>query len=207
MCSISSGGSASASSDGSKEAFRIDGDGFHVAADGIDVLVSSIEITRPSAKAASASAAAAAIAWALSNLNCFRSALRLAVTSSEVSSKRKRPEHMMPSRTKSGLTPASCASTIGKPRDPTRLAAREVTFPKETAPPKNHAVLWVSDPDRTRDRIENAFASRVQHTRRGNTEEPQGCDRESVLNPREDNRERICVDKIVLISLATSFLL
>ena len=64
--------------------FRVESEGFHVAADGIDTPVSSVEMMRPSANAASASAAAAAIACALSNLNCFRSALRLAVTSSDV---------------------------------------------------------------------------------------------------------------------------
>ena len=67
--------------------FRVQLDDFQVAADGIDAFVSSAGIIRPSANAASASAAAAAIARALSNLNCFRSALRLAVTSSEVNSK------------------------------------------------------------------------------------------------------------------------
>lgn len=73
-------------SDGGSAIFRVKLDGFHVAADGIDALDSSAGITRPSANAASASAAAAAIARALSNLNCFRSTLRLAVTSSEVNS-------------------------------------------------------------------------------------------------------------------------
>jgi hypothetical protein len=95
ICSMSSSASAlrsvsSKRSDGGGVIFRVELlDGFHVAADGIDVFVSSAGIIRPSANAASASAAAAAIARALSNLNCFRSALRLAVTSSEVNSRRR----------------------------------------------------------------------------------------------------------------------
>jgi hypothetical protein len=94
ICSMSSSASAlrsvsSKRSDGGGVIFRVELDGFHVAADGIDVFASSAGIIRPSANAASASAAAAAIARALSNLNCFRSALRLAVTSSEVNSRRR----------------------------------------------------------------------------------------------------------------------
>lgn len=106
-----------------------------------------------------------------------------------------------------GLTPARRAPTIGQPYEPTRLAAGEVTFPEKTAPPKNHTILRICDPYRTRDRIENASASRVQHTRRRYTEDPQRCDRESVLNRREEDWKRICVDDIVFISPATGFLL
>jgi hypothetical protein len=99
ICSISSKGSVSTSvaplklSGGGDRAFQVEEEGFHVAADGIDAFVSSAGIRRPSTKAASASAAAAAIARALSSLNCFRSVLRFAVTSSEVISEQTFREH------------------------------------------------------------------------------------------------------------------
>ena len=62
--------------------------GFHVAADGIAGPERAGWMTRPSvAKTVSASSATAAMALARSSLNCLRSALRLAVISSEVNSK------------------------------------------------------------------------------------------------------------------------
>ena len=90
---MSSGGSSS--SNGSSSGVggvllseRGCGLGFHVAADGIAGPERAGCITRPSvAKTVSASSATAAIALARSSLNCLRSALRLAVTSSEVNSK------------------------------------------------------------------------------------------------------------------------
>ena len=62
--------------------------GLHVAAEGIAGPERAGWITRPSvAKTLSASSATAAMALARSSLNCLRSALRLAVISSEVNSK------------------------------------------------------------------------------------------------------------------------
>jgi hypothetical protein len=66
--------------------------GLQVAADGIAGPERVGTTTRPSvAKIVSASSATAAIARARSSLNCRRSALRLLVISSEVSSKLQAP--------------------------------------------------------------------------------------------------------------------
>ena len=62
--------------------------GFQVAAEGMAGPDRAGAMTRPSvAKIISASSATWAMARALSSLNCFRSALRRAVISSEVNSK------------------------------------------------------------------------------------------------------------------------
>jgi len=88
MGSISSCGSSGASSGGDSSEGTGTGVGFHVAADGITLEPSGAipgAMTRPSSlNAASASAAAATIAFARSSLNCFRSARRFAVISSDV---------------------------------------------------------------------------------------------------------------------------
>jgi hypothetical protein len=89
MGSISSWSSSGTSSKGASSEGASTDVGFHVAAEGIILEPSGAipgAITRPSSlNVASASAAAAAIAFARSSLNCFRSARRFAVISSDVS--------------------------------------------------------------------------------------------------------------------------
>jgi len=90
-CSTSGIGSSGSSSSGSGDTTSVlagSTAGLQVAADGMAGPERPGRITRPSvAKIDSASSATAAIARARSSLNCRRSALRLVVISSEVSSK------------------------------------------------------------------------------------------------------------------------
>jgi hypothetical protein len=89
-CSTSGIGSSSSSSriESGFTSSVLEAAGLQVAADGIAGPERLGRITRPSvAKIVSASSATAAIARARSSLNCRRSALRLVVISSEVSSK------------------------------------------------------------------------------------------------------------------------
>lgn len=81
----SAGVSAGSSGEGSSGTEEVGWEGFQVAAEGIAGPERAGVITRPwVAKMSSASSATAAIAFARSALNCLRSALRLAVISSEV---------------------------------------------------------------------------------------------------------------------------
>jgi len=87
-CSTSGIGSSCSSSSGATSVLEGSTAGLQVAADGIAGPERPGSITRPSvAKIDSASSATAAMARARSSLNCRRSALRLVVISSEVSSK------------------------------------------------------------------------------------------------------------------------
>jgi len=89
---MSSGGSSLSNSSSSEVGGMSSGIGcglgLHVAAEGIEGPERAGWVTRPSvAKTVSASSATVAMALARSSLNCLRSALRLAVISSEVNSK------------------------------------------------------------------------------------------------------------------------